>query len=200
MIFFKKLKIKRLLKKIKSMQQQRVHSQPSTEALKKEIALYHRLSKIYLSLYGKKKYPFAREMAYECYRASAVIEDAESQYLISKALLDEAIWREGLQTEGVFANPNNERLIKQYYEEAHAYLNAAVALNHIKAKRALGLCYIKGLGVPADQDKGFEFVVSSIEQENSWDKVPQIFGEMGLNKPEYFSALMKKRIHNGSAS
>ena len=120
-------------------------------------------------------------------------EDAEAQFLLAKALLDEAKFRESLQIEGVFASDNNERKMKQLYEETHAYLNTAVQLNHIQAKRLLGLCYIKGLGVAADQDKGFEYVVSSIEQEQSWVKVPQIFGEMGLNKPEYFSALMSKR-------
>lgn len=193
MIFFKQFKIKRLLKKIKSMQLQRQLTQPSVEAIKKEIAMYHRLAAIYHSLYGKKKHPFAREMELECYRASAVIEDAEAQYLLAKALLDEAKCRETFQAEGVFASDYNERKMKQLYDEAHAYLNASVQLNHIKAKRLLGLCYIKGLGVTTDQDKGFEYVVSSIEQEQSWTKVPQIFGEMGLNKPEYFSALMNKR-------
>ncbi len=193
MILFKKFKIKRLLKKIKSMQLQRVHTQPTIDAIKKEIAMYHSLATIYCSLQGKKKYPFAREMILECYRASAVLEDAEAQFLLAKALLDEAKLRESLQVEGVFTSENNERKMKQLYEEAHAYLNAAVQLNHILAKRLLGLCYIKGLGVVADQDKGFEYVVSSIEQEQSWTKVPQIFGEMGLNKPEYFSALMSKR-------
>lgn len=196
MILFKQFKIKRLLKKIKSMQLQREHSQPSPDAIKKETVMYHRLAAIYRSLQGKKKYPFAREMGLECYRASAVIEDAEAQYLLAKSLLDEAILRETLQTEGVLASEHNERKMKQLYEEAHAYLQAAVQLNHIKAKRLLGLCYIKGLGVPASQDKGFDYVVSSIEQEQSWDKVPQIFGEMGLNKPEYFSALMSKRGTN----
>lgn len=193
MILFKKFKIKRLLKKIKSMQLQRVHTQPSVDAVKKEEAMYHRLAAIYHSLDGKKKYPFACEMALECYRASAALEDAEAQYLLAKSLLDEAKLRDTFQTEGVFASEQNARKMKFLYEEAHAYLSAAVQLNHIKAKRLLGLCYIKGMGVPVDQDKGFEYVVSSIEQEQSWDKVPQIFGEMGLNKPEYFSALMSKR-------
>lgn len=194
MIFFKKFKMKRLLKKIKSMQLQREHSQPTSDAIKKEIAMYHRLAAIYRSLHGNKKYPFAREMMIECYRASAVIEDAEAQYLLAKMILDEAKLRESFQADGVFASESNDRRMKQLYEEAHAYLNAAVQLiNDIRAKRLLGLCYIKGLGVAADQDKGFELVVSSIEQEQSWAKVPQIFGEMGLDKPEYFSALMSKR-------
>ena len=44
-----------------------------------------------------------------------------------------------------------------------------------------------------DKKVGFELIVESIEQENSWDKVPQIFASMGLNKPEFFSALTQLR-------
>ena len=33
----------------------------------------------------------------------------------------------------------------------------------------------------------------AIELEQSWDKVPQIFASIGLNKPEFFSALTKMR-------
>jgi TPR repeat protein len=193
MIFFKKMKIKRLLKKIKSLQQQRLHSQPSGDMLLKEIAYYHRLAEIYQSLHGKKKYPYARDMKFECYRAAAMLDDAEAQFLVAKEVLDQALFIHAYRNEGVLENPRNERSMNQCFEEAHAYLTAAIQLNHIKAKRLCGLCHIKGYGVVADQQKGFEFVVSSIEQENSWDKAPQIFAEMGLNKPEYFSALMKHR-------
>jgi hypothetical protein len=193
MLFFKKVQIKRLLKKIKSLQQQRLHSQPSAEVLLKEVGLYHRLAEIYKSFHGKRKYPYARDMVFECYRAAGLLDDAQAQFLVAREMLDQALFIKAYRNEDIFANPRNERLLKQCYEEAHAYLTAAIQLNHIKAKRLCGLCYIKGYGVVADQQKGFEFVVSSIEQENSWDKAPQIFAEMGLNKPEYFSALMKHR-------
>ena len=192
-MFFKKIRINRLLKKIKLMQHNRVHNQPSSVAILKEIALYHQLAKIYKSLEGHKKYPFAADMVIECYRASAVIEDSEAQFLVATQLLEEAKFREKLQLEGVFANAANERRTKQLFEEALAYLKTAVSLNHIQAKRLYGLCFINGWGTPVDQDHGFEFIVSSIDQENSWHKVPQIFAEMGLNKPEFFSVLMKHR-------
>ena len=188
-----RFKINRLTKKLKSMQQSRVHNQPSEEVLKKEIAGYHSLAAIYSSLQGNKKYPFARVMILECYRAASVIEDPIAQYLLGKSLLDEAKFREDLQIKGVFANPSNERQMKQYYEEALAYLLGAEQLNHIEAKRLRGLCYINGWGVEADQKRGFELIVDSIQQENSWDKVPQIFASMGLNKPEFFSALTQHR-------
>lgn len=189
------IKINRLTKKLKNMQQGRVHNQPSVEALKKEMAGYHKLAGIYRSLQGKKKYPFAREMVLECYRASATIDDSVAQYLLGKNLLDEAKFRAELQLKGVFNNAINERRMQQLYDEAHAYLIAAETLKHVEAKRLHGLCYINGWGVTADKRKGFELIVDSIEQENSWDKVPQIFASMGLNKPEFFSALTEHR-HN----
>ena len=187
------IKINRLTKKLKVMQQYRIHNQPSDEALKKEIAGYHKLAGIYMALYGKKKYPFAREMVLECYRVASTIDDATAEYALGKSLLDEAKFREDLQIKGVFAHSSNERQMKQLYEEAHAYLLAAEQLNHVEAKRLHGLCYINGWGVEVDRKKGFELIVDSIQQENSWDKVPQIFASMGLNKPEFFSALTQHR-------
>ena len=79
------------------------------------------------------------------------------------------------------------------YADAHAYLSSSEKLGHIQAKRLHGLAYINGWGVPADKNRGFELIVESIDQENSWDKVPQIFKEIGLNKPEFFSALAQRR-------
>ena len=188
-----RFKINRLVKKLKSMQQNRVHNQPSEDVLKKEIAGYHKLAEIYKSLNGKKKYPFAHEMLLECYRAASTIDDAAAQYELGKNLLDEAKFREDLQLKGIFASPSNERQMNQLYEEAHAYLLAAETLNHVEAKRLHGLCYINGWGVTADKKRGFELIVASIEQENSWDKVPQIFAALGLKKTEFFSALTQYR-------
>ena len=188
-----RFKINRLIKKLKSMQQSRVHNQASEEALKKEIAGYNKLASIYKSLYGKKKYPFARQMLLECYRAASTIDDAGAQYALGKELLDEAKFREELQLNGTFANPSNERQMHQLYDEAHAYLLAAEQLDHVEAKRLHGLCYINGWGVAADKKRGFELIVASIEQENSWDKVPQIFAAIGLNKTEFFSELAQLR-------
>jgi TPR repeat protein len=189
--------INRLTKKLKAMQQNRVHNQPNDETLKREIAGYQKLAQMHHALWGKKKFPFAREMELECYKAAAALEDPNSQYTIGKALVDEAKFREGLQHNGIFANPSNERQVKQLYEEAHAYLVAAEKLQHVEAKRLRGLCYINGWGVEADKKRGFELIVESIDQENSWDKVPQIFASIGLNKPEFFSALTQFRSGKG---
>ena len=191
--WLKRLKINRLIKKIKVMQQSRLHNQPTDEALAKERTAYHRLADMYAGLQGKKKWPFARVSMLSAYRASAMLDDCVAQYLLGKYLLDEARFREALQSEGVLASESNAAQMQILYRDAHAFLLAAEKLNHIQARRLHGLCYINGWGVPADKDRGFELVVESIEQENSWAKVPQIFKEIGLNKPEFFSALMQRR-------
>ena len=196
-MFFARFKINRLIKQLKTMQQSRIHNQPSEQALTKEIDGYYKLAEIYQSLQGKKTFPFAHELSLECYRAAAAIEDSTAQYLLGKSLLDEAKMREELQQQGLLASPSNARQLSELYVEAHAYLLAAENLKHVEAQRLRGLCYINGWGVEADKKKGFELIVASIEQENSWDRVPQIFEEMGLNKPEFFSALTQHRNKAG---
>ncbi len=186
-------KIKRLTKKIKALKHSRRSDQPKDEALKKELAYYFDLAAKYKKLVGNKKYPFAQLMVLECYRAAANLDDSTANYNLGKHYLDEAKFRESLQLGEVFDSPMNERRMKQHYEEAHAYLSTAEKLGHIEAKRLRGLCYINGWGVELDKDKGFELVVESIDEEGSWDRVPQIFASIGLNKPEFFAAIMQKR-------
>ncbi len=188
-----RLKIKRLIKKLQVAKQAREHNQPTDEASRLEKAGYHQLAEVYQGLQGKKKWPFARERMLACYRAASMLHDAQAQYLLGQALLDEAKMREELEASHVFASKSNARTMAQLYEEAHAYLSAAEGLQHIEAKRLHGLCYINGWGVPEDKSHGFKLVVESIELENAWDKVPQIFASIGLNKPEFFSALTKMR-------
>jgi hypothetical protein len=191
--FFKRLKIKRLVKKLRALKQTREHNQPTDESVRIEKAGYHQLAEIYNKLHGHKKWPFARERVLACYRAAAMLDDSTAQYLLGKNLLDEAKMREALESDHVFASQSNERTMKQLYEEAHAYLSAASGLQHVEARRLQGLCYINAWGVPENKERGFKFVVESIEIEQSWDKVPQIFASIGLNKPEFFSALTKMR-------
>lgn len=185
--------INRTVKKIKNLQQARLHNPVSDEVIAKEVAIYHRLAQRYAKLHGKKKWPFAREMRLACLRTCAMLDDSTAQYLLGKHLLEEAKCRQQWQVDGVFASENNERMMRQLYDEAHAYLTAAQKLNHIQATRLHGLCYINGWGVAADKNLGFELVMNSIDKENSWARVPQIFKEIGLNKPEFFSALAQHR-------
>lgn len=193
MLSLKSWKIKKLTKRIKALKHGRQGEVPRDEALKKEVMYYFELAAIYNALDGHKKYPFARLMMLECYRSAAFLDDATANYKLGQLLLEEAKYRDQLQHEGVFDSSLNARHMSQGYEEAHAYLKAAEQFGHIEAKRLLGLCYINAWGVIADKDKGFEMVVDSIDKEGSWDKVPQIFAAIGLNKPEFFAAIMKRR-------
>ena|SRR3990167_1956019 len=191
--FLKRSKIKRMIKKLKTFRQAREHNQPTDEAVHTETALYHQLAEIYHPLQYQKKWPFAREKMLACYRAAAMLHDAKAQYLLGKALLEQAKMRQNLEESEIFASQSNARNMQQLYEEAHAYLSSAGALQHAEAKRLHGLCYINAWGVPEDKEHGFKLVVESIELEQSWDKVPQIFASIGLNKPEFFSAFTKMR-------
>ncbi len=193
MCFFNRFKINRMLKHLRSMQQARLNNQASAELLKKELVTYARLADIYERLKGKKRFPFAREQAIAAYRAAALLNDATAQYTLGIKLLDEAKLRENLQQGEILASDSNAFFMKELYKEAHGFLLAAENQQHIKAKRIRGLCYINGWGVPVDKDLGFDLVVDSIDQENSWDRVQKIFAELGINKSSFLSELFKHR-------
>jgi hypothetical protein len=193
MFGLKRWKIKRLTKKLKTMRLDRQNSQPRDEILKREVLYYFELAKLYKSQIGQVKYPYAELMMLECYRAAASLDDALAHYNLGQYSLGKASFRVGLQKEGLFESAANEKRIEHAYHEAHAHLLQAEELGHIEAKRLRGLCFINGWGVEPDSDKGFELIVASIEKEGSWDRVPQIFAAMGLNKPEFFSAIMQRR-------
>lgn len=193
MISLKRFKINALIKKLKIMQQSRQLSQPKDEVLAREARMYHSLAKIYHSVIGNAHYPFAAEMEQECLRAAAGIDDADAQFRLGEMLLNEAKFHEQLEKEGVFSSSANQRQMRQLYEEAHAYLKASQLRGNFQGKRLQGICYINGWGVEKDRNKGFELVVASIEQENSWDKVPEIFASISGKDTELFSDLMRYR-------
>lgn len=193
MIFFKKHQAKSLTKKLKVMKQARIHNPVSDELIAKERALYLRLAVIYESLVGHKQFPFADILRWECVRAAAAIDDPMAQYQLAHHLIEQAKCREEVEKQALLANASNARQARELFDEGLAYLQAAENLNHIMAKRYHGLCYIFGWGLVVDKDQGFDLVVESIDKANAWEKVPQIFAEIGLNTPEFFSALAKRR-------
>ncbi len=199
MFFWTRFKINRLMKKLLHMQRNRMHSPSGDDMLKKEIEGYRLLASMYEKLEGKKKFPFAKEAKLAAYRSAAMIDDVDSQFILGKICLEEAKTRQEWE-QGLFASQQNARIMEERFEEALSFLKAAEKNQHVGAKRLRGLCYIHGWGVEADQKLGFEMIVESIQQENSWDKVPQIFSELGLNKPEFFSQLtqMKQRSETHS--
>lgn len=193
MLFFKRHKINRLKKKIRAMQGTRQNNPVDEDVLIKERRLYRELAKIYGGLIGHKKFPCADVLQEACYRAAAEIDDVDAKFWLAHKLMEEAKVRDTLEQEKIFSSRINARNMKQQYEEAHAWLEAAKQFNHVEGMRLCGLAYINGWGVEQDKDKGFDMVVKSIDIENSWDKVPEIFARIGLNKPEFFSALTSHR-------
>lgn len=196
MSFFKKIEINRIKKRLKALQQARLNGQATDEALKKEINLYQTLANTYKRLIGKKKYPYAFASAQEAYRAAASLDDAKSQYLLGKELIEEAKLRQEMQNEGIFASQINEKKIEDLFKEGLLYITQAARMEDVQAMRLHGLCYIHGWGLEQDRKKGFELIIASIDKENGWDRVPQIFAEIGLNKPEFFSELTQFRKSN----
>ena len=186
-------KINRLTKKVKAMQTNRMNNQPGDTELKKEILYYFELAALYKKLIGATKVPYADLMYIESLRAAAALDDSSAHYQLGKLFIDEAKYRQQLINAGLFNSQGNNKRCNELYEEGHAHLLAAEKLGHVEAKRLRGLCIINGWGKVADKNAGFELVVASIEQEGSWDRVPQIFASMGLNKPEFFSAIMQRR-------
>ena len=186
-------RIAKTLLRLKSMYQYRIHNQPTDVVLQKEIVLYMKMAKWYLKLHGKKKCPFAYDSAIACYRAAAALDHAEAQYCICKLKVDEGKFRADLQASGVFDSASNAREMTDAYQEAHAFLSAAVAHKHIQAQRLLGLCYINGWGEPVDKNKGFDLIIASIEQEGSWDRVQKIFTTLNVNNVTFLSELFQRR-------
>lgn len=186
-------KINRITKKIKSMQLNRVHNQPTDQLLKREVLFYFELATLYKKLLGNKHYPFAEIMVIECYKGAASLNDSSAHFQLGQLFLNEGKYRLNLQNEGVFNSDENQKKCALAFEQAHAHLSAAEKLGHVEAKRLRGLAIINGWGQMADKNAGFELVVASIEQEGSWERVPQIFTAMGLNKPEFFAAIMQRR-------
>jgi hypothetical protein len=193
MFNLKRWKINRITKKVKSMQLNRVNNQPTDQLVKREILLNFELAALFKKQIGKKNFPYADIMVIESYKNAANLNDSPAHYELGQIFLNEGKYRQNLQNEGVFCSEENQKRCISAFEQAHAHLLAAEKLGHVEAKRLRGLAIINGWGQPADKNAGFELVVSSIEQEGSWERVPQIFTAMGLNKPEFFAAIMQRR-------
>ncbi|OGV26130.1 MAG: hypothetical protein A3F18_05440 [Legionellales bacterium RIFCSPHIGHO2_12_FULL_37_14] len=198
MCFFKAFRIKRLTKKIMALQQHRLNHQVRDEDIKQECMIYHKLYYLYTKMRGNKHYPFALETAIECLRVAAQLHDVEAQFIIGKHFLEEANWRAELEQNKIFASARNQKLMHDLFSDAHAYLAEGDKEGHILAKRYYGLCFIFGWGTAVDKDKGFALVVESIAKENAWSKAPQIFAQLGLNKPEFYEAFTKQQAKHTS--
>lgn len=190
MIFWKRWQFNRLLKKAKREIDNREQGKQSH--VQDEILIQMKLAKFYLAYHGSASFPFAKDQAYECYRYAANLGSIEAQYLFGEYKLEQGkFWHQ--YTQSPYGRPLHEIYAKACFDEAFNYLEKAKEGDHAKAVQLLGMAYIQGWGVAMDKEKGFQLIVDSIELEGSWDKAPEIFKKLGLNNPEFFSMLAKRR-------
>ena len=194
MMFYwmKRFKEKRLQKKLKRLFQDRQANNVNDIAIEQEIQCLKLLADFYRKCRQSKYYPYAREMEEAAHRNAAILGDSLSELWLGQNILRHAQAREQWQLDVALANDFNDTQAKSLYQEAHRYLESARKKN-VEAERLLGLCYIHGWGVAVDRKKGFSFIVESINREDSWDKLPEIFSKIGLNKPEFLKELIKFR-------
>jgi hypothetical protein len=190
--WIKKWKERKMLKKLKSLAQVRINNQVSQEQVNLEIKLLNQLGQFYLKNRKLKIYPYASQMFENALRIAAQIGDDNAQLTLGKELLNQAKSRVVWQTEEVLANKDNQAKIDDLFFQAHVFLQEA-SKKSVEAQRMLGLCSIHGWGEPIDRKKGFSLIVESINREDSWDRLPEIFSKMGLNKPEFLKELIKFR-------
>lgn len=190
--YFKKNQIKSLTKKISQLRQVRAQLQPKQPELENEIKLYYKLAKVYESCLYDKVFPNADLLMLECYRSASLLGDIQASYLFGKALLEKGKFWQRL-SKSIFACKAHEKYAADAFEEAFTYLNEAVKHKHVLAKRLCGLAEINGWGLQANLEKGFEIIIESIEQEGAWDRATQIFEELGLNRPEFFAYLSRRK-------
>lgn len=192
MCFFKQYRVKQLTKKILKLKMARLDNAASAHAIQKEIKFYHKLYHLYQKLEGHKAFPFAREQSLMMLRFASQLDDAKAQYFLGQALLEEAKWRDQLEKNQVFSHVENKQLIQPLYDTARTILTKA-AVRQSLAKRLLGTIYVFGFGVAANQDKGLALIMESIVEEKSWKKMPRILKSLGLDKPEFYTALLKQK-------
>jgi TPR repeat protein len=187
--FLRKFKINRLKKKLQKLYTERVEH--GKGHLKEEIAAYFQLAQIYRK---NKLYDPSGVYAMECYRAAAHLDDAQAQYLCAKWLMDKGrFWDKWAQ--GMFGSKIHHKYASDFFAEAIRYLIESEEQGHPIAKRLHGLAYIRGWGLPQNDEEGFKLIIASIDQENAWDRATKIFEELGLNTPEFFSKLVSHRTH-----
>jgi TPR repeat protein len=187
MNFLSKYKFNRLKKRVKILYDKRERG--DNVDVRHEIKANKELGKFYQQHQFDKAMPHAAIHAAECYRAAANLGDAEAQYLFGQLKLEQGrFWDQFSQ--GIYALPIHQEYAKDAYEEALEQLQQAAEKGNYLALRLYGLVYINGWGVVQDKDKGFKMVVQSIDEAKAWDKATQIFEELGLNTPEFFSSIM----------
>lgn len=184
----KKIKLSGLRKKVQTNAEQREAG--NAPVLQDECQALFALAAFYHDNRDDTDIPYAELLSRETYRAAASLGDTEAQYLCGQLFLDTAkFWTDFAN--GMLGNNIHQQYAHAHYQEAFFYLDEAKQAGHALATRLRGMTYIRGWGEEKNTDRGFELIVKSIELQNAWDKATQIFTELGLNSPEFFSALVK---------
>lgn len=190
MNFLAQMKLKRLQKRAKYLFDKR--DSGAVVNINNETKILKQLGEFYFKHRFNKSLPHADVLAVEYYRAAANLNDAEAQYILGKSRLELGrfwqTWRDGAYGEEL-----HQAYADTCFKEAFENLNHADKNGYPLAKRLYGLAYINGWGMPVDQERGFQLVVDSIEEAKAWDKATEIFQQLGLNKPEFFSTMMQLR-------
>lgn len=194
--FLKRWKLARLLKSVKKYQLLRENG--DKKWVKQEIAALAAVTHYYKKkLLFNKHFPLARIALFEYLRAAASLNDAEAQYQCALMRFEEgkyyATW-----VSSNYRRAIHDKLKQEAFEEAFAFLDAAIKNKHVEAKRYQGLAYIHGWGVEKDTSKGFECVLDSIAMENAWARATKIIEKLRLNSPEFFKALTQYQSKNNS--
>jgi len=194
--WIKRFKEKRLLKKIRVLQSARLSGQVPDVKIQTEIKYLQALAQLYGKCFGSKHYPYALEMQENTHRNAAYIGAFESEHWLGQELIKHGRARLEWQNAQVIANEDNQKKLDDLFAQGYLYLEKA-SVHVVEALRLMGLCHIHAWGKPLDRKKGFALIVDSINREDSWDKLPEIFAKIGLNKPEFLKELIKYRTTGG---
>lgn len=192
MNFFQRRKLKSLQKKIEKAHILR-EQDSSNINLQNEIKVQYVLADFYAKHRFDKDIPNAEILQLECYRAIATLGEPKGQYLCGEQLLNKgkfwALWSQN----PIYGAEVHKKYAMALFNESFAYLEAADATGYPLAKRLLGMTYIHGWGRPRDLNKGYKYILDSIDLENAWDRATKIFDELKLSSPEFFAALQTHR-------
>lgn len=185
--FLTRWKLSRLLKTVKRYQLIRENGDKKSVNL--EIKAVLELADYYQKkLLTNPKFPLARVYLFEYLRAAAALNDKGAQYRCALMRFEEgklyAAWNLSNYRRAV-----HEKLMREAFDEAYAFLETAIKNNSSDAKRYKGLAHIHGWGVEKDTAKGFEYILDSIAMENAWGRATKIIDKLNLNSPEFFKAL-----------
>lgn len=184
--FLKRWKLNAITKKLKRFQQLREQGDKKAQVM--EIQTLHELAGFYQKVLFNKNFPLARLSLFEAYRAAASLNDAKAQYQCALMAFAKAKFYQTWY-QSSYGREIHEKIMRDTYQEAHAFLDAAEANHYVEAKRYKGLAYIYGWGVEKNVNQGFDLILESIEMENAWSNATKIIEKLHLNSPEFFKAL-----------